>query len=75
MMHSEIERALTRNPEARLFPSGDRAALAQQMREAYRQTPAERADRGQRGYDRVHESFSLSAYRAAYAGLLENGGT
>lgn len=62
-------------PKARLFPSGDRAALAQQMREVYRQTPAERAYRGQTGYDRVHESFSLSAYRAAYAGLLENGRT
>jgi glycosyltransferase involved in cell wall biosynthesis len=61
------------DPTARLFRSGDRAELALQMLEIYRQSPAERAHRGQSGYDRVRASFSLSAYRAAYARLLENG--
>jgi glycosyltransferase involved in cell wall biosynthesis len=59
--------------EAHLFPCGDRAALAQQMREAYRQTSAERTRLGQLGYDRAHDAFSLTAYRAAYAALLNQG--
>ena len=55
-----------------LFPTGDRAALAQRLLSVYRQPPAERAALGEAANRHARERFALQRYRATYAELLDS---